>query len=222
MPASLNRILLASAAAVAVLAAPLAAQMTFEKIGARDASRVTSGTYTVDHHHTMVGWRLDHMGITPYFGTFGDVTGTLVLDREDPAKSKLDITIPVGKVTTPSAGLTEHLLRAPKEPGGKPDFFGPNPADARFVMTSLTPDMEAGTASMTGDLTLNGVTRPVTLAVDFYGAGKIPVTMGGGETIGFTASGTIKRSEFGVSFGIPMIGDEVELDIVAGFIKQQG
>ena len=216
------RHLLATTLALAVLCAPLAAQMSFEKPGARDASRVTSGSYVVDHYHTLVGWRVDHMGLTPYFGTFGDVTGTLVLDRDDPARSKLDITIPVAKVTTPSAELTAHLLRAPAKPGDKADFFGSAPADARFVMTSLTPDSAAGTASMTGDLTLNGVTRPVTLDVIFYGAGKFPVTMGGAESIGFTAKGTIKRSDFNVSFGIPMISDEVELDIVAGFIKQPG
>ncbi len=220
MPSNLIRPILAGFAAIAILAAPLAAQMSFEKVGARDVSRITSGTYIVDHHHTLVGWRVDHMGITPYFGTFGDVTGTMVLDKDDPAKSTLDLTIPVAKVTTPSAGLTDHLLRAPREPGGKADFFGLDPADARFVMTTLVPDTEAGTASMTGDLTLNGVTRPVTLDVSFYGAGKFPVTMGGAQSIGFTATGAIKRSDFGVSFGIPMISDEVQLDIVAGFIKQ--
>jgi len=222
MPSMTKRLALAGLAAAAILATPLAGQMGFEKPGARDSSRVNSGTYDVDHYHTLVGWRVDHMGITPYFGTFGDVTGTLVLDTNDPAKSMLDITIPVSKVTTPSTGLTAHLLRAPREEGGKPDFFGANPADARFVMTALTPDLDDATATMTGDLTLNGVTKPVSLDVDFYGAGKIPVMMGGGETIGFTATGTIKRSDFGVSFGIPMIADEVELDIVAGFVKKQG
>jgi len=220
MPPILTRPILAGLAVAAILAAPLAAQMNFEKPGARDASRVSSGTYAVDNYHTLVGWRVDHIGLTPYFGTFGDVTGTLVLDKDDPAKTKLEITIPVAKVTTPSTGLTEHLLRAPSEPGGKADFFGSDPVDARFMMTLLVPDDEAGTASMTGDLTLNGVTRPVTLDVSFYGAGKFPVTMGGAESIGFTATGAIKRSDFGVSFGIPMISDEVQLDIVAGFIKQ--
>jgi polyisoprenoid-binding protein YceI len=220
MPSSLKRPALVGIAAMAIFAAPLVAQMNFEKPGARQVSRVTSGTYMVDHHHTMVGWRLDHMGMTPYFGTFGDVTGTLVLDKDYPANSTLDITIPVAKVTTPSAGLNEHLLRAPRESGGKADFFGPDPVDARFVMTSLVPDLGTETASMTGDLTLNGITKPVTLDVSFYGAGKFPVTMGGAEGIGFTSTGAIKRSDFGVSFGIPMISDEVQLDIVAGFVKK--
>jgi polyisoprenoid-binding protein YceI len=209
----------ALAAATLALAAPLAAQMNLPKPGARDASRVTGGTYTVDHYHTMVGWRVDHMGITPYFGMFGEVTGTLVLDPRNPGAAKVDVTIPVGKVTTASAGLTEHLLKGPAKPGGKPDFFGPSPADARFVSTSVAPNTAAGTARITGNLTLNGVTRPVTLDARFYGAGTAPKEMGGVEMVGFEASSTIKRSDFGVTMGIPIVSDEVRLDIVAAFTK---
>jgi polyisoprenoid-binding protein YceI len=219
MPAYAKRHLIAGLAAAIALAAPLVAQQAMEKPGANDVTRVTAGRYTVDHHHTLVGWRVDHMGITPYFGTFGDVTGTLVLDNDDPAKTTLDVTIPVAKVTTPSAGLTDHLLRAPAKPGGKADFFGPKPADARFVLTGLVPDIEKHTARVTGNLTLNGVTRPVTLDAAFYGAGKMPREMGGVESVGFTAKGAIKRSDFGVSMGIPLVSDEVQLDIVAAFLK---
>ncbi len=186
--------------------------------GARDASRVTAGSYTADPYHTMVGWRVDHMGITPYFGQFGEVTGTLQLDPKNVAATKVDITIPVGKVTTASAGLTAHLLRPAQKPGEAPDFFGPSPADARFVSTAVVPG-KRGKARLTGNLTLNGITRPVTLDVSFHGAGKMPPMMGGSEQVGFTATGMIKRSEFNVLMGIPMVSDEVQLDIVAAFVK---
>jgi polyisoprenoid-binding protein YceI len=219
MPVFPKPVLIGVAAALA-LAAPLAAQMNMPKPGARDASRITGGTYAVDHYHTMVGWRVDHMGITPYFGMFGDVTGTLVLDPKNPAAAKVDISIPVAKVTTASAELTQHLLKAPEKPGGKPDFFGPNPAAARFVSTSVVPDTAAGKARITGNLTLNGVTKPVTLDATFHGAGKAPQEMGGVEMVGFEATATIKRSDFGVTMGIPMVSDEVALDIVAAFTKQ--
>ena len=110
MPNSLRRSLIAGLAAAIAVATPLIAQQAMEKPGARDASRVTAGSYTADPYHTMVGWRVDHMGITPYFGQFGEVTGTLRLDPRNVAATKVDITIPVGKVTTASAGLTAHLI----------------------------------------------------------------------------------------------------------------
>jgi polyisoprenoid-binding protein YceI len=112
------------------------------------------------------------------------------------------------------------LLKAPDTAGGKPDFFGPSPADARFVSTAVAADAAAGTARITGNLSLNGVTKPVTLDTRFYGAGKMPADMGGEEMIGFEATTKIKRSDFGIDMGLPMVSDEVELDIVAAFTKK--
>ncbi|MEY3940542.1 MAG: hypothetical protein RLZZ604_1002 [Pseudomonadota bacterium] len=109
-------------------AVPLIAQSAPQTPGAVDVTRVTAGTYNTDPGHTLIGWRVSHFGFNDYFGIFGDATGTLVLDPAKPNASTVDITIPVGKVTTASAGLTGHLLRAGKE-GGKADFFGPAPAD---------------------------------------------------------------------------------------------
>lgn len=198
---------------------PLAAQMASEKPGAHDTARITGGAYIVDNEHTLVRWRVDHMGITPYFGLFGQITGNLTLDPANPAAAKVDVTIPVAKILTASAGLDEHLFRAPKKADGKPDFFGPAPAPARFVSTAVAPNAAAGTATITGNLTLNGVTKPVTLDASFYGAGKGPPEMGDVEMVGFEATSKIKRSDFGIDMGIPMVSDEVELEIVAAFMK---
>jgi polyisoprenoid-binding protein YceI len=170
----------------------------------------------VDPSHTLVVWTLDHLGFSPYSGIFGDVTGTLTLDPKNLNAAKVDVTIPVSKVVTASAGLTDHLLRAGKD-GGKPDFFGAAPAAARFVSTSVV--AKGQKARITGNLSLNGVTRPVTLDAAFYGAGTMPAQMGGKENVGFKATGTILRSQFGLGFGIPMVGDEVKLDISAAFQK---
>lgn len=217
-----KKTLIAAGVALA-LAAPLLAQqgMPTQKPGAPDPTRVSGGTYKVDNEHTLVRWQVDHLGITPYFGTFAQITGSLVLDPKGPAASKVDIVIPVGKVTTASDALTRHLLKAPEKPGDKPDFFGPSPADAHFISTSIVDDgtLGNGKARVTGNLTLNGVTRPVTLDTRFYGAAKLPAQMGGGEGIGFEAQATIKRSEFGIATGIPLVSDEVKLDIVAAFSK---
>jgi polyisoprenoid-binding protein YceI len=206
----------AHALALLFLSSAALAQAPTSAPGSRNPAAVTGGTYKVDPGHTLVVWTLDHLGFSPYTGIFGDVTGTLTLDPKNPGSARVDVTIPVSKVVTASAGLTEHLLRAGKD-GGKPDFFGASPADARFVSTRVVATGQK--ARITGDFTLNGVTRPVTLDASFYGAGKMPAQMGGKENVGFRATGKILRSQFGLGFGVPMVGDEVKLDISAAFEK---
>jgi polyisoprenoid-binding protein YceI len=195
-------------------AVPLIAQSAPQTPGVLDVTRVTAGTYNTDPGHTLIGWQVSHFGFNDYFGIFGDATGTLVLDPAKPNASTVDITIPVGKVTTASAGLTGHLLRAGKE-GGKADFFGPAPADAKFVSTSVV--AKGTTAKITGNLTLNGITKPVVLDTTFSGAGNNPFNKK--ATVGFHATAVIKRSEFGISYAVPMISDDVTLDISVAFEK---
>ena len=195
-------------------AVPLMAQSAPQLPGVADVTRVTAGTYQTDPGHTLIGWRVSHFGFNDYFGIFGDATGTLKLDPQNPNAASVDITIPVGKVTTASAGLTGHLLRAGKD-GGKADFFGPAPADAKFVSTKV--EASGTKAKITGNLTLNGVTKPVVLDTTFSGAGNNPFNKK--ATVGFHATTTIKRSEFGVSYGIPVVSDEVVLDISVAFEK---
>ncbi len=208
---------LAAFALAAAIVTPIVVAQGASAPGAPDKSRVTAGTYAADPGHTMVVWEVDHFGFSKYSGIFGDVAGTLVIDPANPAAAKVDVTIPVAKVTTASAGLTSHLLRAGKD-GGKPDFFGAAPADAKFVSTAVVLDDDGDEAKVTGNLTLNGVTKPVTLDVDFHGAGTNPFNKK--ETVGFQAETTIKRSDFGISYGIPAVSDEVELEIHAAFEKQ--
>lgn len=183
--------------------------------GKPDPARVTPGLYVVDGGHTLVGWRVNHFGFNDYFGIFGEVTGSLQLDPRNLTTAKLDVTIPVGKVTVASAGLREHLLRPGKD-GAKPDFFGANPASARFTSTVIrrTGPLKA---NITGNFTLNGVTRPVTIAAEFTGAGSNP--MNKRLNIGFEGRATIKRSDYGITYAIPLVSDEVELDISAAFEK---
>lgn len=216
----MNRFFKAAAPALALLSlgsyAALNAQPApTEAPGKRDAGRVTPGRYIVDSGHTLVGWRVDHFGFSDYFGIFGDVAGTLELDPKNLAATRLDVTIPVSKVTVASAGLRDHLLRPGKD-GAKPDFFGAKPADARFVSTSVkrTGPLKA---NITGNLTLNGVTRPVTIAAEFTGAGPHPRNKA--LNIGFEGRAAIMRSQFGIGYGIPLVSDRVELDIAAAFEK---
>lgn len=203
-------------AAALLLSSTIAVAQAPTRPGARNPAAVTGGTYTVDSGHTLVVWTLDHLGFSPYSGIFGDVTGTLTLDPRRLNAAKVDVTIPIAKVTTASGGLTQHLLRPGKD-GGKPDFFGADPAAARFVSTAVAATGQR--ARITGNLTLNNVTRPVVLDATFYGAGRAGAAMGGKENVGFRATTTIKRSQFGLGFGVPMVGDDVKLDISAAFQK---
>ena len=202
-------------AGLAAYAPALTAQGAPQVPGAMDPARVTAGTYAADPNHSLIGWEVNHFGFNDYYGLFGDVAGTLTIDPANPSAAKVDMTIPIANVTTASKGLTDHLLRAGKD-GGKPDFFGPAPAPARFVSTSVK--AEGTKATISGNLTMNGVTKPVTFEAEFTGAGTNP--MNKKATIGFEAETTIKRSDFGVNYAIPMVSDEVELDISMAFEKQ--
>jgi polyisoprenoid-binding protein YceI len=174
--------------------------------GAPDPARVTAGTYTADAAHTLVGWRVSHFGFNDYFGQFGNITGTLAIDPANPAATRVDMTIPVSGLSTASAELTAHMQRA--------DFFDmPNHPNVRFVSTGTT--MTTTGATMTGNLTIRGVTRPVTLDVRFVGAGTNPFNRK--PTIGFHATTTINRSDFGMTYGVPLVTDAVQLDISAAF-----
>ena len=184
--------------------------------GQMDPSRVTAGTYAADSAHSLVGWRVNHFGFNDYFGIFGNVSGTLTIDPANLSAAKVDVTIPIDSVVVASAGLRDHLLRAGRD-GGKPDFFGPNPAPAKFVSTRVQPS--GNNATITGDLTLNGVTKPVTIQAQFTGAGNAMMPPNK-LTVGFEGTTTIKRSDFGITTFVPMVSDEVELTITTSFEKQ--
>lgn len=178
-----------------------------------DPSGVAAGTYQADPTHTLVGWRVNHMGFNDYFGLFGSITGTLVLDPANLAASRVSIRIPVAKVTTANAGLTGALLRP--NTVGKADYFGPRPADALFVSTKVTPGADGRSAVIDGKLTLNGKTAPVTIIATFAGAGKNPITRK--QTVGFHGTTTINRTDWGLSADVPMVGTSVDLSISAAF-----
>ena len=183
--------------------------------GQMDPSRVEAGTYKSDKNHSLVGWRVNHFGFNDYFGLFGDVDATLTLDPANLAGAKVEATIPINPIVA-SQGLHDHLLRAGTN-GGKPDFFGPSQAPAHFVSTNVA--VNGTKATITGDFTLNGVTKPVTIQAEFTGAGNSfgPTPK---KTVGFEGTATIKRSDWGLSTFVPMVSDEVELTITTAFEKQ--
>ncbi|MET0362863.1 MAG: YceI family protein [Sphingobium sp.] len=199
-------------ALVAAAAAPIIAQMPTEAPGKPDPKRVTAGTYATDPHHTLVGWRVNHMGFNDYFGQFGDVTGTLILDPAAPAKAKVDVTIPVASLSTASAALTKHL--------SGPDFFDAAKfPTARFVSSSVK--VTGTKAEIAGTLTIRGIAKPAVLHASFVGAGKGMGPQGPGkDTVGFHATTKINRADYGIGYGIALVPDPVVLEITAAFEKQ--
>jgi polyisoprenoid-binding protein YceI len=198
--------ILASSLLALLIATPVLAQTP----PTRDPAQIQAGTYVVDPNHTQVGWRVSHMGFSNYAGGFSDVSGTLDLQPKNPSAAKLTIKIPVASVTTTSAKLTDELkgdqwLDAAKFP------------EMTFVSTKVTPEGK-DKAKVTGNLTLHGVTKPVTLDVTLVGAGVNPLSKK--VTVGFDATGTLKRSEFGVKTYVPLIGDDLHLTIAGAFERQ--
>tara|TARA_B100000678_G_scaffold151939_1_gene126870 strand:- start:1830 stop:2468 length:639 start_codon:yes stop_codon:yes gene_type:complete len=185
--------------------------------GAMDVSRVSGGTYETDPSHTLVAWTVNHFGFNDYFGAFGDIEGTLTIDPANPDDAKVDVSIPIDSVTVVSEGLRDHLLRPGKD-GAEPDFFGPDAGMARFVSTGVDVAPSGTEAQIAGNLTMNGVTRPVTIYARFTGAGSNPMSKV--ETVGFMGTAKIMRSDFGIDFALPVVSDEVTLKISAAFEKQ--
>ena len=173
------------------------------------ASRITAGTYQVDPAHTQVAWEVNHMGFSILEGMFPVSAGTLTIDPARPAATKVDVTIQIDQVATTSGAFATHL---------KSDqiFDAAKFPTARFVSTGVAP-RAGGKATVMGNLTIKGVTRPVTLDATFIGAGTSP--MGPKKlNVGFGATTTVKRSDFGVALAAPVVSDEVKLHIHAAFV----
>jgi polyisoprenoid-binding protein YceI len=174
-------------------------------------AEVQAGTYKLDPAHGKITWSVNHLGFSTYYGQFINVAADLTIDPANPSASTLTATVPLTDVAPNSDGLKAHLQTL--------DFFDTAQfPTATFVATSIVVDADdASQADVTGDLTLRGVTRPVTLEVQFNQAGP---SMGGVYKVGFDGETTIKRSEFGINFALPAVGDEVELHIEGEFVKQ--
>ena len=211
MKKSIIALALAASGTLAVTA--ISAQEQPQVPGAPDVSRVQAGDYTLDASHTLVSWQVGHFGFNDYFGLFGQIEGTMTLDPADIGATEFDITVPITSVSVPSEGLRGHLLRPGKD-GAAPDFFGPEPEAARFVSTSVRRTSET-TAVATGQLTMNGKTGPVTMLVEFSGAGENPMSKA--QTVGFHARAQIDRTAWGISYAAPLVDTMVDLEISAAF-----
>ena len=166
-------------------------------------------TYAVDPVHTAALFKVKHVGVSYTYGRFNDVSGTVVFDAANPAASKVDITIQAGSVDTFNQKRDAHLAN--------PDFFDAKQFPAlKFVSTSFK-KIDDSTFDVTGDFTLHGTTKPITIKVAKIGEGKDPW---GGYRIGFETTFTIKRSDYGMSKMMEAVGDEVAITFATEAIKK--
>jgi polyisoprenoid-binding protein YceI len=159
-------------------------------------------TYTVDPVHSSISFMISHARISNIHGRFNDFSGKITLDTADPAKSSFALTIPVESIDTNNVKRDEHL-RAP-------DYFNvkqfPNMSFQSTKVTAID-----GGYEVTGDLTLHGVTKPITFKLK--GGDKVVEFPKGTKRIGLTSTFAIVRSDFGVNAELGALGDEIPITV---------
>jgi len=204
----------AAIAAAVLLAGAAHAQSMPEPEGAPPA-----GTYTLDRAHASLNFRVSHMGFSHWTARFTTFDATLTGDPADPAASSVTATVDTGSLQTnyPFKDFNFDEQLTGKEWLDAADYPRMTFHSTKVEVTS------ANTAKVTGDFTLHGITRPVTLDVTYNGGYGKQAYDPGGSRIGFSAHGWLKRSDYGVSMGIPApgsvlgVGDDVEIIIEAEF-----
>lgn len=190
----------------ALVVSPAAAQSL-----SKEASRAPNGSYQLESNHTQLLFSVIHLGLTNYFGRFDKLSGTLNFDANQPEKSAVSITIDTTSVDTPSPRLIDEL-KAPYT------FDTAQYATASFKSTSIV-KTGPNTGRIMGDLTIKNITRPIVLDATFNGGEQNP--MNNSYALGFHATASIKRSDFGLT-AMPwssFVSDDVQLVIEAMFQK---
>jgi polyisoprenoid-binding protein YceI len=172
-------------------------------LGAAVSVQAAPVTYKLDPGHTMVLFSWNHFGYSNPTADLGLGEGTLVFDEQHPANSSVEVTLPLARLDTHVPALDEHLK--------KPDFLdaGTYPV-VTFKSTQVQP-LGGNKFKVTGNLTVHGVTRPVVLDATLNKVGPHPMSKA--QSIGFDATASIKRSDFGVGAYVPSVSDEIAIRI---------
>jgi polyisoprenoid-binding protein YceI len=170
---------------------------------------VTGGTYKADPNHTQVQYTYSHFGLTHNMGLLSGANGTLTLDPKNPNGAKLSVDIPINTIHTTIDALDKELV-------GPMFFDAAKYPTAHFESTKVT--AKGSHATVQGNLTIHGVTKPATIDASFMAVGANPMSKK--ETVAFKGTATINRSDFGVKQFVPMVSDQVDLLITAAFEKQ--
>ncbi|MCV6597308.1 MAG: YceI family protein [Mangrovicoccus sp.] len=163
-----------------------------------------SERYTLDASHSQIIFSYNHLGFSTTYGMFSGFEGEIMFDQAAPENSSVSVSMPVTDMFTGWEKRDAHFMAD--------DFFAAGSDEAKDLVTFTSTAIEVtgeSTANITGDLTLNGVTKPVTLAATLNKAAEHP--MAKAPWAGFDATATLLRSDFGVDKFAPFVSDEVEL-----------
>jgi polyisoprenoid-binding protein YceI len=170
--------------------------------GISAAMPASAQTYQIDPVHSSLLFRVKHMDTAYVYGMFTSMKGTVVVDEANPARSSINIEVDANSVYTHNEQRDNHLR--------SPDFFNTRQFPTITFKSTQVRRINANTVQVRGDLTIRGVTRPITASVTLTGKGKNPQ---GKDIIGFETTFTIRRSEFGIRYGLPGLGDEVQVTL---------
>ncbi|WAH36094.1 YceI family protein [Alicyclobacillus dauci] len=176
---------------------------------------MAKSTWNVDASHSAIEFVVKHMMISNVRGSFHSFEANVIADPEDLTTAEIDFSIDVNSIDTRDEGRDNHLRSA--------DFFDvENFPKLTFKSTNITKKGQ-GEYDLTGDITIRGVTKPLTFHVTYEGGGKDPW---GGERAGYSAKGSLSRKDFGLTWnsaletGGVLVGDEVKLNLEIEAVKQ--
>lgn len=160
--------------------------------------------FEIDPTHSNIIFMVNHLGYSRMVGQFQDFSGALVFDAQDPGSGSVEIAIKTASVDTDHGKRDDHLR--------SPDFFNATEfPEMTFKSTSIEITGDK-TGKITGDMTLLGVTKPVTIDVTFNKVAPHPLPQYNGVLVaGFSGRGSLKRSDFGMKTFAPALGDEIEI-----------
>jgi polyisoprenoid-binding protein YceI len=174
-----------------------------------------AGTYKMDPAHSSLTWKVNHFGLSNYTARFSRLDAILHIDPARPESAKVLVMVDPTSIRTDYRSAEGRDFD--RELGDGEKFF--NARKFTQIVFSSTRVERTGetTARVTGDLTMLGVTRPLTIEVTLNGAKRHPAS--GVPALGFSAVAKLKRSDFNMTFMVPLVGDEVTLLIEAEFLK---
>ena len=172
-------------------------------LGAAFSAQAAPVTYQLDPGHTMVLFSWNHFGFSNPTANLGLGQGTLVFDAQHPEKSSVEVTLPLANLDTHVAKLDEHLK--------KPDFFDAGKYPTVTFKSTRVEALGGKRFKVVGQLTVHGVTRPVTLDARLNKQAEHPMMKV--QAIGFDATTMLKRSDFGMGAYVPMVSDLIQVHI---------
>jgi len=178
------------------------------------APSTATGTYTIDPSHSRIGFVARHAMVTKVRGSFNEFTGTGFFDAENPAASHLELTIEAASIDTRNADRDGHLRSN--------DFFDMEQFPQITFVSTAVEAVDDATYRVTGDLTIKGVTKPVTVDFEYGGTATDPF---GNDRLGFDGSVVINRKDWGVAWNAPLeaggvlVSEKVTLEFEVSAIK---